>query len=243
MKKTSFLFLFLFFLAPIFSISIYKEEKTSIDLMFGSGITYNFLASTNNSYKEKYLFLEVPLNSEITFRINEYFSLGTGIELTYGIITYKKEFNEEYEKHYLNNLFIRIPFAIKLYPLVNISNNYDRFYIGFALFFHGWILNSYYVVLENSDSISGNCYHPTHENMPPSGVYTPVNIGFKFSIGNNFRVSNKTLIGLELLGSYLFLPVINGYYNNINYKESNVTIVEFVPSIGASVSIGVILFE
>lgn len=242
MKKKFIILCFLityFFIIPMEN----KEEDKEIDLFLGLGVEYNFLASTNSTYKQKFLFLQIPFSTEIELKIKQELSLGSGINFSYGITSYQKEVAEDYYKYYNHNFFIDIPFHIKFYPLVNINQIYERFYLGTSLFIHFWLLNYYYIQnLRNNKVTSGNGFTSSIKEMPPTGVYTPVNLGIILRIGNQFKISEKNVIGVELYGSYLFLPVINGFYNSINYKEENIVILEFVPSIGINLFLGFILF-
>lgn len=229
--------LILLFLNIFFYSAAYDYENLNIKLLFSAGFAYDFTPSTDIYYKENPVFIEVPLNVNLDFRFRERFSLFTGLDLSYAVYTYN---NTYYKTNiYFHNIFIRIPFTVKFYPITHLDEAYENFYIGLGLFLHVWVLNYYFIQSKYGYNKTGNAYFPTHEETPPGKVYTPANIGFKLSLGNVFYLSDKTLLGFELYASYLFIPFVNGYYQNINYNLDNGIIMDFCPSVGALFYIGV----
>jgi len=247
MKKILIIGLFVFFMnIHTYSRSDYTDYYSgnlNINLIIATGFGYDFSVSTDLSYKEKFLFIEVPINTGVDLRFSDRFSVYTGIDLLYGVSYYDLIAENDNNIYYTHNLFIRLPVVIKLYPLVTINEMYNNLYVGFGLFLHIWALNYYYVTTHYGYSLTCSSYFPSHKEMPPEGVYTPVNIGFRFTFGNQFHVSDKVLLGIEFFADYLFIPYINGYYNNIMYEEGGAVIMEFMPSIGVMISIGINLKE
>ncbi|MBN2545040.1 MAG: hypothetical protein JXB50_04525 [Spirochaetes bacterium] len=247
MKKILYITIFFF----IINIHIYPDThytdyytgNLNVNLIIATGFGYNFSISTDLNYRDKILFIEVPINAGVDLRFSDRFSIYTGLDLLYGVSAYEKKAEDDNNKYYTHNLFIRIPAVIKLYPLIHVNEMYSNFYLGFGLFLHIWALNYYYVTTDYGYNLTGTSYFPSHKEMPPSGVYTPVNIGFRFTLGNHFPVSDRIKLGIEFFANYLFIPYINGYYNNIMYNEGAEIIMEFMPSVGVMISIGINLKE
>jgi len=243
MKKTIIIAAFVFLInIHTYSRSEYSEYyfgNLNINLLIATGFAYDFSVSTDLAYKDKYLSIEVPINTGLDFRFSDKFSIYTGIDLLYDIYYYDLKAEDDNNSYYIHNLFIRLPVVIKLYPLVTVNELYSNLYVGFGLFLHIWALNYYFVTTDLGYSLTGSSYFPSHKELPPAGVYTPVNLGFRLTFGNHFQVSEKVLLGVEFFGNYLFIPYINGYYNNIMYNEDGAVIMEFMPSVGVLMSIGI----
>ena len=217
----------------------YYSSETSVRLFINTGISYNFKITTDYSSQIDSLFLDVPLCVGVDTRFIEWFSIYSGVDFLYGLHSLKETIDSETYIFYLHNMFIRIPFIIKFYPFIYKDQAYLNFYLGLGVFAHFWPLNCYYIIPENNAILLGNSYQPSHKKMPPGNIYTPANIGFKFSIGNHFPVSYRTLFGIELYFNYLFIPYVNGYYFNQNYNRGNAVILEFNASVGILISIGI----
>jgi len=226
----------LFFILKINSVD-YFGYPFSAKFFIGLSAAYNYKISTDFSYQSGGVFMSAPLDFIFDFRFIEWFSLASGASFIYGINTYNSNIKGQSVSFYNHNLFIRVPFQVKFYPMVYKNDSYANFFFGVGLFAHFWPINGYYY--ENSgDKNFGDRYNPSVKDLPPGGIYTPTNVGLKLSLGNCFTVAKNTFIGLELFADYLFIPIVNGYYNNINFKPNNNVILDFSGSIGVAALIG-----
>ncbi len=213
--------------------------QPSVRLLIGAGVAYNFPITTDYITQVETFNLDVPLNFGIDLRYVNWVSFYTGLEFYYNLHTYQRTIDDVGYTYYINSMFINIPFMAKFYPMYDKDKAYSNFYIGVGGFLNFWPVNTYYVTT-NTDLIhTGNCYSPVHRELPPGNIYTPANIGFRFSIGNHFYVTDSLLLGIEMFLNYLFLPVLNGYYFNDYYNRGNAVILEFKASIGIVLSIGI----
>ena len=217
----------------------YYSEHTNIKLYINFGFSYHFPITTDYNSQTEALFLDVPLAIVVDIRTRQWVSFCTGIELIYGINYQKLIIDDEYYAFYINSLFIRIPLIAKFYPFAHKNDAFENFYFGVGGILHFWPVNYYYVITYDSLVHTGNCYSPYHSEIPPGNIYTPANAGFKFCIGNNFYVSNQILLGVEFYTTYLFLPVVNGYYFGQNYNRGENVILEFDLNVGVVFSIGI----
>jgi len=244
MKK--FLFFFVLYSILTFNIdaenSSYYDRFTSYKLFINTGINYHFPFNTDFTTQEYAVSFDVPLNINIDIRKSKYVSFYTGIEFSYCINFQSLLIDEEKFSFYFNSLFIRLPFVAKFYFMYDKDPAFENFYLELGGFLHLWALNTYYVSVDG-EVHSGNSYNPLHSESLPGNIFTPVNIGIKFGIGNNFYVSKKILFGLELFTTYLAIPQVNGYYYGTNYKRKDYVIMEFDLSVGACISIGIDLME
>lgn len=238
MKKKIIIFAFLLISFNIYSFQVYVST-TQLRLLINSGIAYNFKISTDYNVQTESFFMDVPIAVGVDYRINDWFSLYGGIDITYGLHSYRQSMGDLFYTFYIHNLFLRIPVNFKFYPMAHKNPAYDNFYVSPGLFLHFWPMHIYYNVAKDSSISYGNMYAPSHSFMPPKNIYTPVNLGTKLSIGNHFYITNKILFGLELYWTFMFLPYINGYYFNNNYARGGNVILEFNSSVGISISLGI----
>ena len=224
----------------IFSLNLfcvkYFGYQTSVKVLFNIGITYNFKISTDFAYQRDALFLGIPFQPRVDIRFVEWFSFSFGVDFLYLLHIYRTTYTDEIT-FYNNNLIIQTPFIVKFYPLVYKSDTYENFYIGLGLFGNFWAVNTFFYE-KNGNSYYGDSYTSNSNELPPSKVYTPANIGFKLCLGNNFFVTQKNIIGIELYADYLFIPYINGYSSNPNFSTSQNVLLEFVANAGIALSIG-----
>ncbi len=237
MRKIFFIALTVIFFTLNLSSINYFGFPFSAKFFVSLSAAYNYKISTDFSYQTNGVFMTIPLEFNFDFRFIEWFSINPGISFVYGINTYTGVHENNTISFFNHNLFIRLPIQIKFYPMVYKNDNYANFFLGVALFPHFWVANGYYYELNNK-YFYGSRYSPDHKTMPPGGIYTPVNLGLKLSIGNSFLVAKNTYLGLELFADYLFIPIVNGYYNDINFKINDNVILDFSGSIGVSLSIG-----
>ena len=245
MPKKAFAILFLFF--SIGTINCLNNslslKYTTIRLFINPGIAYHFPITTDYSTIDSTIFMEIPLNINVDIRSSDWISLLTGIEFSYGINYQKLTLDEEKYAFYLHNLFIKIPLLLKIYPMVKKHDAYYNFFFGIGGFLHFCPLSLYLVYTESNLIHSGNIYRPSHSEMPPGNIYTPVNLGFRFSVGNHFYISNKMQLGIELFSNYLLIPPVNGYYFGMNYRRGSNVIMDFDLSVGVVFCFGIILLE
>jgi hypothetical protein len=230
--------IFIFFILAFISVfnlksETYFSQERYLRILAGNGISYNFIAKNEYLTRAETFYLELPIIISVDYRIIEWCSINPGLELTYSLRSYQEDAQEGFYSFYIHNLFLRIPVIFKFYPMVYQREAYKNFYIGVGLFVHFWPLNAYYYKDADGRTITGSCYNPyMGHDMPPGNIYTFVNIGLKLSTGNFFPISDSLLFGLELYANYLFIPAVNGYYNNINYSRGGGTILEFNGSVG-----------
>jgi hypothetical protein len=215
---------------PMFSM------QPSIRLSGAAGITYQFKVSTDTSSTMDIVNLEIPVRVILDYRFIEWFSLSWSIEAAYGIHLYTAAPTGDTYNYYIHSIFVRVPFMVKFHPLVYKSDRFWNTYLAVGLFFHAWPLN-YYQLLADTTTLSGNSYKPTHTEMDPAGIYSPVNIGFRFAIGNQFDIRARGFFGTEVFTNFLFLPVINGWYKD-GWNRGYQTVVDFSLTIGVAVSFG-----
>lgn len=239
MKKYIFLIIILSFASLIINSYDYYATHTDIKLNINLGFSYHLPITTDYNTQAASLFLDVPLCIGVDIRKSDWVSFYTGIEAIYGINYQKFLIEDEYYYFYTNSLFIRIPFMAKFYPMFKKNDAFQNFYIGIGGILHFWAINYYYVVTSENLVHTGNNYKPYHDEMPPGDIYTPVNLGLKFCIGNHFYVSNRVLLGIEFYTTYLFIPFINGYYFSRNYNRGGNVILEFDLNAGLAFSIAV----
>ena len=243
MKKRFLIIILIFIYSTLFSQNQDKQPNVfgtpdSLRLFFNLGVAYNLKVTTDYFYQEYDISLNVPFEINLDYRFKDWFSLNFGLCFAYNFRTYNIPNPDETSiDYYMNSLFIRLPFNIKFHPFVYKNDDYRNFYIGIGFFPHIWAVNTYYYV-KYKNEYYGNNYTDQNSDLVHGKLYTPVNLGTKFSIGNTFLISRKALFGLELYAEYLFLPYINGYYNGINYKTNSNVLLEFVFSFGVSISFG-----
>ncbi len=210
----------------------------SLRLFFNLGAAYNLKITTDYEYQQNDVSLNVPFEINLDYRFRDWFTLNFGLYFAYNFRMYETPFPDESSiTYYMNSLFIRLPFNIKFHPFVYKNDAYRNFYIGIGFFPHFWPVNGYYYV-KNKKEYYGSNYAPQTSDLIDGRLYSPVNFGTKFSIGNAFLISSKGLFGLELYAEYLFLPYINGYYYGIDYKTNSNVLLEFTASFGVSISFG-----
>lgn len=237
MKKRLLILIFILSIFVKINAVNYFGYPFSVKFFTSISAAYNYKISTDYSYQTNGIFMTIPLDFSFDFRFIEWFSINPGISFLYGINSYTSTYSSESIGFYNHNLFIRLPFTIKFYPMVYKSDSYANFFLGVGLYGYFWAVNGYYYE-RNGKQYYGNRYSTSSALLPPDEIYTPANIGIKLSLGNNFQVAKNTFFGLELFADYLFLPICNGYYNNINYKPSGNVLLEFSGSVGVAVSIG-----
>jgi hypothetical protein len=240
-KKNIISLIVLLLFIPLIDINsqIYYSNQLSVRLIISSGVDYNFPIKTDYVTQQEGISIDVPLNFCFDIRTTEWVSLYTGIEFYYDLHSYSQSIDDENYTYYINSLFIRFPLMAKFYPMYDKDRAYNNFYIAIGGLLHTWPVNTYYVTAKSGIIHTGNCYSPTHSEMPPGTIYTHVNVGMRFAIGNHFYVSNISLVGIEMYLDYLFIPSINGYYFGVNYNRGNGIIMEFSGSIGVLLSIGI----
>jgi hypothetical protein len=239
--------IFILFIISIFNIqpATLKIQVIDKSLRFntGIGVGYHFKISTDYSEQTESFFLEIPLRFGLDYRFSDWFSLYWGTDIVYGLHTYLQSFSGTQYTFYINNLFIKVPFDIKFYPMVQRNEAFNNFYISTGIFLHFWPMNIFYTNAKGHSDKYGNSYIAKSLLMPPGTVYTPVNIGTKLAIGNQFFIADHTLFGLELFGSYMFIPYLNGYYPATKYSRGRNVVVEFSATVGISLSIAVELIR
>jgi len=241
MKKRLLVIIFIFIYSTLFSQD--KQPKIfgtpdSLRLFFNLGVAYNLKLTTDYLFQEYDVSLNFPFEINFDYRFKEWFSLNFGLYFAYNFRTYSiiNPDNTTID-YYMNSLFIRLPFNIKFHPFVYKSDDYRNFYVGIGLFPHFWPVNTYYY--KYREEYYGDNYTNQNENLIDGKLYTPVNFGTKFSIGNAFVISKKALFSFELYAEYLFLPYTNGYYYGINYKTNSDILLEFAITFGVSISFGI----
>jgi len=236
-KKILILIIFLTSINFLINSQVYYSNEKSIRLVFNAGVSYNFPIMTDYTSQTEMFFIDIPFSVCMDIRYFDWFSIYTGLELTYALHMRNQIIDEANYTYYLHYLFIRFPLMVKFYPMVRKDEAYHNFYFAVGGLLHFWPLNLYYVTVDSQAIHSGNAYYPSHPEMPPGNIYTPVNIGFKAAIGNHFPINQRILLGMEFYINYLFIPFINGYYFGNNYNRGNLVILEFNGNIGVVFSI------
>jgi len=141
-KRIITLMLIILFVFKINSIN-YFGFPFSAKFFIGISAAYNYKVSTDFSYQTNGVFMTVPLEFTFDFRFIEWFSLNPGVSFIYGINTYTSNYNSQVISFYNHNLFIRLPFQVKFYPMVYKNDSYANFFIGVGLFPSFWAVNGY----------------------------------------------------------------------------------------------------
>lgn len=237
MKKYIFVYVFLYICSTAFSQNVNKIDPI-IRLYFSTGASYNFDISLRSFSQTAPVFFDIPFRIAVDVRFINWFSLYAGLETVYAF--HLNEYEHENLRLQNHNMYIRLPFLVRFYPMVFNNENYQNVYLAVGGFAHFWPVQFYNVYdSDEEETTVENGYFPMHSDLPPAHVYSPANAGLSFAVGNSFPFGKNMLFGLELFMNYMFLPYKNGYYANPAFQIDNWVMLNFYANIGIMISIGI----
>lgn len=225
-------------LATALSAPLAAQQFISYDrnvrLYMSQGLAYNFNVSARMFGRSDLAFLETPFRLAVDTRVVKWLSIYAGLDFVYSyhLYTYR---GYEINKH---NLFIRLPLHVRFYPMSLRDERYKNFYLSLGLFAHFWPVNGYVINAGGGKVFQGTAYSTEDNMLFPPAVYTKANVGFTISLGNSFVVRENVLFGLELFSNYLFIPFLNGYAIEPNFKIEDDIMLNFMVNVGIAFSFG-----